>query len=647
MVNIKFNFNHFICLFFRILLSPSKSPRYLHSASIINGLLLIFGGNGHNNTDDNAGEICFSPKFLAYDISCDSWKTLDDPVISNVYDKTTFGRYGHSSVVYEDALYIFGGFNGIMHNSLLKYTPGNCSNYDTLEECNYSKIGVKCVWNNEKSLCQSFQQVKAFSNFCEENKANFTELCSKQKVCSTCLRNSYNCVWCDDTCYHEKCNSKSTKDASTLLSKALSDARMCKSVDLQISNCDKMHNCYSCQFEHNCSWKISSQTHNKNKQKDRYCISLNSENRTIENKLKPEKHSSSDDGRTFCEVPCHTRLSCENCTQGSCMWCSSQKRCIESNAYSVIYPIGQCMEWTTHSFKCSVGICSDIQSCDKCLKNPQCGWCDNGSSTGVGVCLEGSSRGPFVINSTHKFVEAKRCHASNWHFTHCPKCQCNGHSKCSVKPNVCNIPCDDFTEGSNCENCIEGFYGKPINGGTCIPCSCNGHSDLCNHETGKCNCTTKGITGHQCDKCDEQNNYFGNPQDISGSCYYNLSTSFSYTFNVSKPDDKYYTRINFINMPLSTEIDVEFAVQCQENAIVNISVGSGFNSTLEDRRRLYETMICGNIKLRFTNSDHFYGIHNTTFFVSVYNFKTPFILQISFSQHRNIDILQFFLTFSR
>ena len=48
---------------------------------------------------------------------------------------------------------------------------------------------------------------------------------------------------------------------------------------------------------------------------------------------------------------------------------------------------------------------------------------------------------------------------------------------------------------------------------------------------------------------------------------------------MSKPDDIHYTRINFINTPLSPEIDIEFSVQCQDSAMVNISVGSSSNSS--------------------------------------------------------------------
>ena len=49
------------------------------------------------------------------------------------------------------------------------------------------------------------------------------------------------------------------------------------------------------------------------------------------------------------------------------------------------------------------------------------------------------------------------------------ECQCNGHSKCSnpENPGVCDQPCNDNTVGDHCEKCAEGYFGNPVNGGTC------------------------------------------------------------------------------------------------------------------------------------------------------------------------------------
>ena len=72
-----------------------------------------------------------------------------------------------------------------------------------------------------------------------------------------------------------------------------------------------------------------------------------------------------------------------------------------------------------------------------------------------------------------------------------------------------------------------------------------------------------------------------------------------------------------------------------------------FNSANTPLRNLHERLECGNFKLRFSHDENVFGADNTTFYVNVFAFSTPFVLQISFSQHRTLDLLQFFVTFSR
>ncbi|KAL7990592.1 hypothetical protein Chor_014022, partial [Crotalus horridus] len=51
-----------------MILKESGFARYLHSAVLMNGAMLIFGGNTHNDTSLSNGAKCFSADFLAYDI---------------------------------------------------------------------------------------------------------------------------------------------------------------------------------------------------------------------------------------------------------------------------------------------------------------------------------------------------------------------------------------------------------------------------------------------------------------------------------------------------------------------------------------------------------------------------------------------------
>lgn len=113
-------------------------------------------------------------------------------------------------------------------------------------------------------------------------------------------------------------------------------------------------------------------------------------------------------------------------------------------------------------------------------------------------------------------------------------------------------------------------------------CECNGQAKTCNDRNGRCNCTTKGIIGDKCQKCDKGNHYSGDPIKGGGSCFYDLAIDYQFTFNLSKPDDRHLTAINFKNLPTKFDVDVEFSVTCSVNAKLNVTVKynvmhSGFN----------------------------------------------------------------------
>ncbi|CAK9302646.1 unnamed protein product [Gordionus sp. m RMFG-2023] len=71
--------------------------------------------------------------------------------------------------------------------------------------------------------------------------------------------------------------------------------------------------------------------------------------------------------------------------------------------------------------------------------------------------------------------------------------------------------------GTSCELCGPGFYRKSTNiskglaslviGGLCMPCQCNGHSDVCEDETGKCLSCNHHTTGDNCELC--KPSYYG------------------------------------------------------------------------------------------------------------------------------------------
>ncbi|XP_076363858.1 LOW QUALITY PROTEIN: attractin-like protein 1 [Tachypleus tridentatus] len=595
------------------ILSPSGSYRYLHGAAVLQGMLLIYGGSTHNDSVFDAGDKCYSADFLAYDIGCDTWHVLKSQA-AFVPDPE---RFGHTAVTYDGSMYVFGGFNGQLLSSLLKFTPGSCEIHESSEDCEMSLPGRKCWWNFNKKTCEPVFHTlthKSSHLSCQRRNINFTSLCEKLTSCPSCLANTYDCVWCGSLCSYKRC-SKSQKKTISL--------EACE--DTERSNCDKLHVCHACHTEYHCGWEA----------KRRSCTFV----REISNKT--EKAFMSNDLRVTCEPPCSNRSTCEYCIEGNCVWCGNQKQCLEKNALTAMFPTAQCMEVVANIQKC-VGLeCKDIQHVGNCQENPRCGWCDDGSGTGRGACKEGGYTGPVTWNGLSYSVNTSICSEERWFFTSIPECQCNGHSTCINGTVVCKQPCQHLTEGKHCERCIDGYYGNPVNGGNCTQCFCNGHGEMCHHRTGNCYCTTKGIIGHNCSSCDEIKHYLGNPED-GGTCFYNLDIGFKYTFDMTKSEDKFYNRINLLNVPKETDIDVEFSITCSGPALVNVSVASA----LLPEQPLLVFHECNKTKLHFAHKQHYFGAKNTTFFVYVFNFKTPIIIEISFSQHKSLDLLQFFITFS-
>ena len=83
---------------------------------------MVFGGSTHNDTSHNFGSKCYSSDSLVYDTMCDTWYYLRTP--SNDLVQSDVARFGHSAITYNQSVYIYGGFNGIVLNDLIQFTMG-------------------------------------------------------------------------------------------------------------------------------------------------------------------------------------------------------------------------------------------------------------------------------------------------------------------------------------------------------------------------------------------------------------------------------------------------------------------------------------------------------------------------------------------
>uniref|UniRef100_A0A674JRZ3 Attractin-like protein 1 n=1 Tax=Terrapene triunguis TaxID=2587831 RepID=A0A674JRZ3_9SAUR len=629
-------------------------------------------------------------------LACDEWKILPKPNLHR-----DLNRFGHTAVVSNGSMYIFGGFSSVLLNDILVYKPPDCEAFRQEELCKNAGPGIRCLSGSYETS----------TNMCLKNRCfKGDDRCYRYADCASCTANTNGCQWCDD----KKCIS-----ANSNCSMSVKNYTKCHVRNEQI--CNKLTSCKSCSLNLNCQWdqrqqecqalpahlcgegwshigdaclRINSSRESYDNAK-LYCYNLSGNlaslttskevefvldeiqkytkispwvglrkinisywgwddmspftNTTLQwlpgepndsgfcayleraevAGLKANPCTAKADG-LVCEKPvgdpnqnarpckktCSLRTTCSNCTSNGmeCMWCSSTKRCVDSNAYIISFPYGQCLEWQTAT--CSPQNCSGLRTCGQCLEQPGCGWCNDPSNTGKGHCVEGSSRGPMKLVGVHSnemVLDTNLCPKEKnyeWSFIHCPACQCNGHSTC-INGNICD-QCKNLTTGKQCETCMPGYYGDPTNGGQCTACTCSGHANICHMQTGKCFCATKGIKGDQCQLCDSENRYLGNP--LRGTCYYSLLIDYQFTFSLLQEDD-----------PLPS---TSGTISGEEIPVVSKTNVKEFTDSFSCE------------KFNFRSNP------NITFYVYVSNFSWPIKIQVAFSQHNTImDLVQFFVTF--
>lgn len=182
-------------------LKAAPAPRFLHSGVLFDRTILVFGGNPHDESSSGRSAPCYAGDFYAYDIECDSWQLMTQPVIP--YSRVRLPRFGHSGLIFKDQIYFFGGFQGILLNDVLRYTPGRCQFLDRREKCLFTgRLGRKCAWSERTKQCieadkmlPGFEYVKC-ANADSRSPEEDDVLCSAFKSCHNCLSNSVKCQWC-------------------------------------------------------------------------------------------------------------------------------------------------------------------------------------------------------------------------------------------------------------------------------------------------------------------------------------------------------------------------------------------------------------------------------------------------------------------
>ena len=178
-------------------LKDAPMPRFLHSGALLDGTIIFFGGNPHNESVSARAAPCYAGDFHAYDIECDSWHVLKQPVIP--YSRVRIPRFGHTSVVFKDQMYIFGGFQGVLLNDIVRYTPGQCRYFKTRDNCLSSvRFGKKCAWSDRSKNCMEIDSHLPGLEFfkCPRTSEADDLYCNGLPSCHDCLASGRKCHWC-------------------------------------------------------------------------------------------------------------------------------------------------------------------------------------------------------------------------------------------------------------------------------------------------------------------------------------------------------------------------------------------------------------------------------------------------------------------
>ena len=416
--------------------------------------------------------------------------------------------------------------NVLAPNSL---TCGQCSYQSSCSDC--TQTG--CVWDLTRRVCG----LPSSSGGANEvsDPAGCPAPCSNFTDCSSCTANRLSCFWCESA---QACLVRSSYTTEFSLGQCF---RMEGEMDVCPTRCEDNVNCEECLAEPRCGWCGENGGTGEG----------NGTAGTAAGPglFEPGVGQCADpllaDNFSWAYIDCPDIDQCAIGTDlcgvnSTCVNEDDRESTASSRGYRCTCPARYRLDEAglnclpvcdTYGCAPETGLCVAPDVCECALGYFGLNCTGDCGCNGHSKCESG---GPGTCDQCEENTTGPRCelclpgfHGNATERGSCLPCEvvCNGHStECNQNVTAEDEPvcqnCQDNTSGSYCEPCSSGFFLSPdllllafgngtsaralidarLANSSCVPCFCNGHSSICDPDTGEnCVCSDNTITkGSQC-----------------------------------------------------------------------------------------------------------------------------------------------------